>query len=317
MIEWAFILTPLLVLPVLVLFRFVGCAAIANLGEGAPDPPKVPQYRDYIMGKSNNPGSVKHNNVQPKLADVIAYWRLVDLPISDTVAIDEKGFQNGKYRISADPRTTPGNFVTGQTSLIDSDPKVMGRFFNGGYVLVPGINDPYTDDFTIEAWVLPSFTSGAEHTLFAAGGHYVKRFESTAGDHGFRILATTERRWQVNLAPIGDIFPTAPPLIPPGETRTHLAVTVQSLGGGSTRVAIFIDGKLAKQATVGFYSRPDRDAPLLIGVGSQQADPRDLATLPEPNLDTPIRSRLQEVVLHRKVLSQEEIENHVFINQKE
>jgi hypothetical protein len=37
MIEWAFILTPLLVLPVLVLFRFVGCAAIANLGEGAPD----------------------------------------------------------------------------------------------------------------------------------------------------------------------------------------------------------------------------------------------------------------------------------------
>jgi hypothetical protein len=96
-----------------------------------------------------------------------------------------------------------------------------------------------------------------------------------------------------------------------------LAVTVQSLGGGSTRVAIFIDGKLAKQATVGFYSRPDRDAPLLIGVGSQQADPRDLATLPEPNLDTPIRSRLQEVVLHRKVLSQEEIENHVFINQKE
>jgi hypothetical protein len=320
MIEWAFILTPLLVLPIVLLFHFVGCAKIAGLGDSEPAPPpelpkpKVPKYRDYIMGKPNNPGSVLHPNVKPDAADIIAYWRLVDTATSID-AFDEKGLRDGKYRTSTDPDTIPGDFIYNLPSLIYSDPTVPSRFFNGGYVVVPADDQFYTDEFTIEAWVLPGFAGGSEHTLFHAGGHYLRPFDQAAAYHGFRIYATDTRRWQVFLAPGGDIFPS-PPIIPPGDTLTHLAVTVQnaSPGGGSKTVTIFIDGKQTVQQTVGFsYSRPD-GAPLLIGVQGEQSEPSDLATLAQPNVNQPMRSRIQEVVLHRKVLSQEEIENHVDIN---
>ena len=112
MVEWAFILTPLLVLPILFLFRFVGCAEIAGIRDpdpvaGPPPVPKVPNYRDYIMGKPDNPGSVLNPSVKPNPADVIGYWRLVDAA-SGTVAKDEKGFQDGAYRTSTDPDTIPG-----------------------------------------------------------------------------------------------------------------------------------------------------------------------------------------------------------------
>lgn len=321
MIEWAFILTPLLVLPIAYLFHFVGCADIAGLKDPEPVPqtefpkPKVPKYRDYIMGKSNNPGSVRHPHIKPNANDITAYWRLVDTAAS-IEAIDEKGLQKGTYRTSTDPDTIPGGFIHNLPSLIDSDPTVPCRFFNGGYVVVPANDKLYHDEFTIEAWVLPGFSGNSEHTLFHAGGHYRAPFDSAAAYHGFRVFATgTPPSWQVSLAPGGDVFPS-PPQIPPGDTRTHLAVTVQnaSPGGGSKTVTIFIDGKQTVQKTVGFsYSRPE-GAPLLIGVMGDQSVPSDLEALPQPNVKQPMRSRIQEVVLHRKVLSQEEIENHVDIN---
>ena len=105
-----------------------------------------------------------------------------------------------------------------QTSLIVSDPGPIGRFFNGGYVLVPAKNGLFTDEFTIEAWILPGFAAGSEHTLFDAGGHYRAPFDSSADFHGFRIYATAARSWQVSLSPGGNVFtaPLLPPLIPPG-----------------------------------------------------------------------------------------------------
>ncbi len=53
MVEGAFILTPLLVLPIrFFLFRFLGCAQIAGLGGPDPVAPqpdnKPPNYRGYI-----------------------------------------------------------------------------------------------------------------------------------------------------------------------------------------------------------------------------------------------------------------------------
>ncbi len=255
---------------------------------------------------------MKNSSVVPKGADVIGYWRLLD-PAPSPVARDEKGFQDGKYRTSADPDAVPGDFVTGQSSLIASDPSGMGRFFNGGYVLIPAKSNLFTEDFTIEAWVLPGFAAGSEHTLFQAGGHYRAPLEMSADFHGFHIYATAAGSWQVSLSPGGDLFPS-PPLIPPGNTRTHLAVTVQSVSPGvSKKVTLFIDGKKTVENSVGFYSPPD-GAPLLIGVTGEEQEPHNLETLPQPNVAKPIRSRIQEVVLHRKALSQLEIENHVFIN---
>lgn len=317
MIEWALVLTPLLVLPVVLLFRFVGCAEIAGLKEPDALPPqiplpKVPNYRDYIMGKSDNPGSVLHPEVQPDAADITGYWRLVDGAASMD-AIDEKGLRKGTYRTSTDSDTVPGDFIANLPSLIYSAPHVSSRFFNGGYVVIPADDHLYTDEFTIEAWVLPGFTGTSEHTLFHAGGHYRAPLDHAAAYHGFRIYATDARCWQVILAPGGAVF-SSPPLIPPGDTLTHLAVTVQKTGAGAAKtVTIFIDGKQTVQQTVGFYSRPD-GAPLLIGVMGDQGEPSDLVNLALPNVKQSIRSRIQEVVLHRKALSQAEIENHVDIN---
>ncbi|MFZ0611486.1 MAG: LamG-like jellyroll fold domain-containing protein [Desulfobacterales bacterium] len=313
MIELTFVLTPLLVLLIVLLFRFVGCTSF-GVEETATEMEPL-NYRKYILGESNNPELVKNRNVVPIGADVIGYWRLVDT--DNTVAIDENHFKDGKYRTSNDPDTVPGNFGTGQSSLIKSDPKVLGRYFNGGFVVVPTDGKLYTDKFTIEAWVLAGFTDKSEHTLFHAGGHYRKPFDSTADNHGFRIFATGfPPSWQVSLQNGQGVFP-APPLIPQGNEPTHLAVTVLPAStAANTTVTIFIDGKQTVQQTVGFYSRPD-GAPLLIGVMGEQSEPSDLETLAQPNVKQPMRSRIQEVVLHRKALSQEEIENHFYIGSKE
>jgi Concanavalin A-like lectin/glucanases superfamily len=322
MVEWAFILTPLLVLPILFLFRFVGCAQIAGLEEPDPVAPQPdnnpPNYRGYILGDPKNPGSVKNSSVVPKGANVIGYWRLVDAAGS-TVARDEKGFQDGKYRTSVDPDVVPGNFVTGLTSLIASDPGAMGRFFNGGYVLIPAKAGLFTEEFTIEAWVRPGFAAGAEHTLFHAGGHYSTPSQSAPTYQGFRVFATEDRSWQVSLSPGGNVF-KPPPIIPPGDdVRTHLAVTIEQvkvkpdLPTVVRKVTIFIDGKKTAENTVAFYSVAD-GAPLLIGVAGEEQEPHDLETLPQPDVAKPFRSRVQEVVLHKKALPPEEIENHVDIN---
>src|SRR5215212_2990021 len=102
MAEWAFLLTPILVLPIVLLFRFVGCGTQLNIsGDEYTGPPR---YRDYIMGEPNNPGVVKNPNVVPTKADVtahlVAYWRLVDSwkiveSPSGKIAKDEKGFRDG------------------------------------------------------------------------------------------------------------------------------------------------------------------------------------------------------------------------------
>jgi hypothetical protein len=146
MIDWAFVLTPILVLPIVLLVRFVGCSSF-SAGD-SPPPDKPPRYRDYIMTVSNNPGPVPHPDTKPNAANVVGYWRLVDSPGS-TVAKDEKGFQDGTYvatpaGLPAVPPTStdagseaaPGTIVTGQTGLIGSDPALC-RLYIGGHVEFP------------------------------------------------------------------------------------------------------------------------------------------------------------------------------------
>lgn len=307
MTNWALVLTPLLGLLVLLLFRFTGCS---SFGSGADSP--VPKYKDYILGTLPNPGEISkfHHEVRPKKEDLTAYWRLVDDP-ADPTAKDEKDFQhNGQYRET-------GKILTGQPSVIVNDPTVKGRLFDGGYVLVPmkdGLDPFYSQNFTLEAWVLPGFAAGSEHVLFDAGGEYVHPFDTWTPLHGFRIYATAARAWQVRLLPGGDVFPS-PPLIPPGDAPTHLAVTVQPdpAAPSKEKVALFIDGKQAAENTVNLHSRPV-GAALVIGVGSDEKSTFDMDPVGrKPNTSRPIQGRVQEAAMHKKALSQEEIENHVLL----
>jgi hypothetical protein len=354
MTEWVLILTPILVLPIVLLFRFVGCAQIMGVEEPilatpaaappsvvtppqkAPDPtPPVgppatpPRYRDYIMGEPNNPGTVKHNGVTPDKAKVIAYWRLVDAP-GMTAAKDEKGFQDGQYKegqaldpVAPMPMPPPtakggsqpatGDILTGQNGLIKSQPTALGRYFNGGYVRVPFKTDLYTEEFTIEAWVLPhGLTLDYEYTLFQAGGTYPIP-PAAPLDHGFQIFENRFGRWQVRLAPGTTDFFQSPPLVPrPGPT--HLAVTVANeiapdgSKTGSKKVVLYVDGKITQIAIANSYSKPD-GADLFIGVENTAPSPANPV-----QLRTPVLSQIQEVVIHNTALSQEEIENHIDIN---
>lgn len=339
---WTFLLAPLLVLPILLMFRFVGCGIDARgtqepigLPERKPPPPpadttpvpgttqpapvdKPPNYRSYILGEPTT-GTAKHSAVVPNGADVIAYWRLTDLAGS-AKAKDEKAFQDGTYVSgtalpNVNPTATiggseaaPGAIEEGKTGLIVSDPAALGRSFKGGFVRVDFKAGLYTDQFTLEAWILPpAQRANYEHMLFDAGGNYALP-GSTARDRGFRVFEDRSGHWQVRVAVGGTDVYASPPLVPrPG--ASHLALVMQNSGGaGAKQLTIFLNGKLTVSATLPSYARPD-SAPLFIGVENTTTTPTG-----GPVFRHPFMSQIQEVVLHKKPLSAEEIENHVDIN---
>ncbi len=341
MIDVTLLLVPLLVAPIVLLCRFIGCAQIAQLGEGVdPAVPAPPNYRDYIMSDptATAPGTVRaHPEVRPNRNDVIAYWRLVDPekignPASpdhptDSPAIDEKGLQNGFYvrDVCAREEPTPSqpgaeesaaspsnDFSFGQPSLIVSDPLSSCRGFNGGYVVVPSTAGLYPPQFTIEAWVWPQWGANHdvdwEHTLFL--GHFEPPSDAGAVPlHGFAVVADRTGHWQVRLNNAGDLFPN-PPLataITHGD-KTHLAVTFAA-EGSKTRVRLFINGKEVLPASnLVDYSAPSQGS-LFIGAAVRPSGPTP-TTVPH----RPLIGLIQEVVMHRKALSGDEIANHVDIN---
>lgn len=307
MIEWTVLLTPLVVLPIVLLFRFVGCGT--TLSQPVTEQFAQPvDYPKYILG-DNPPGAdavpFPQPPFQPKKANVIAYWRLVEPGLDPGVAADQAGFQDGGFKESTSGDTTPGEFASGQP-LLDSAPTDICRFFNGGFVFIDYKSGLYTDQFTIEAWVNGKFTSGHSYTLFDATGRYRRPYETSEDYHGFRVLVEGGR-WQVRLAGAPDsLFLDKGPFVPPG--RHHVAVSMEDSPVNGKRFSFFINGKFTTHADTQDYSRPD-GAPLLIGVGRGTADPADMSQLIDP-----VRSHVQEVVLHRKPLSSLELSNHVFIN---
>jgi hypothetical protein len=356
MTELLFILTPLLVLPLILLFRFVGCAWIAGLesSEAPPAPPAPseplpvpqptptpaptpppdtekrgapPRYRDYILGLDTK-GDVINNTIVPNGADVVAYWRLIDDPAKPGVfGSDEKVFAPGQAKEDhalpdveptngepgSEPRD-PAHFTLGEDSLIDSDFAVYSRFFNGAYVVVPHVPNLFYSEFTIEAWVrVGTLTKDHEHVLFDSGGTYVYPAGTPASPHGFRIVADRTNSWQVYVAPQATGLFTKPPLIS-ANSRTHIALTIRDKTPGSTEkiATLYLDGKVVdKPVEIASYA-PPYEAPLFIGVENTRLAPPAAA----PALLHPALFRIQEVVLHRKALSEAELFNHVDINRK-
>lgn len=334
MFDWLVYAMPLLAVPIVFLYRFVGCgkflAAPAPEEPPAPPPgtppppppptpptekPKPPRYRDYILGLPGNPGTVPHPEVVPDGGAVIGYWRLVDAP-GATVAKDEKGFQDGKYvagqllpdNAGDQSEGATGNFIENQSSLIVTDPAVKGRYFNGGRVEIPFKAGLFTDDFTLEAWVTPAWSkiSGYEHTLFSAAGLYVVPPETQASPHGFQLAGSQTNTWVVGLAPLTTPVPLLAPLVSMN-APTHIAMTVEKVGA-QRRVRLFVGGAQVSEAAVATYSPPP-GCTLFIGVENAQFNP---ALAPNPH--QPYLGIVQEVVLHKKALSAAEIENHFAIN---
>lgn len=349
MTEWILFLTPLLVLPIVLLFRFVGCGEQLTLRQDdpvptpqpgptpaptpTPTPPGTekrgapPRYRDYILGLDTK-GDVINKDIVPSGADVVAYWRLIDDPAKPGVfASDEKGFAPGQaaegHALPDIPPTTadagseprdPAHFHLGEDSLIESDPAIFCRFFDGAYVSVPHVPNLFHGQFTIEAWVrVGTLTKDYEHVLFDAGGTYVYPVGTPAAPRGFRIVADRNNSWQVYVAPQATGLFTNPPLIS-ANSRVHIALTIADKTPGSTQkmVTFYLGGKLAGVPIEIPSYAPPHEAPLFIGIENTRVAPPAAA----PVLRHPALLRIQEVALHRKALSQEELFNHVDINRK-
>jgi hypothetical protein len=328
--EWAFLLTPLVVLPIVLLFRFVGCGFDGKAtGESPSLPKRVVPYRDYIMGIVHpNTEPVKHPDVVPRRENVIAYWRLLDTDQSPT-AKDENGFQDAFYKTHAplpaeDPAPagpTPigseaasGKIVTGQPGVLVSEP-TSSRFLDGGYVIAPFKTGLYTDEFTIEAWIFwkSRFTPeriGYERTLFRAGGHYTLPGRVTPSLNLFEVVISEKNAWQVRVAGT-EVFVNPPSLVPL-DAPTHVAVTVAKSVGTKRTLRLFVDAKERANAVLDILTLP-LTAPLFIGVSPKSSDPGFDIDNP-PALHRPLLCRVQEVVLHNKALSTDELENHVDIN---
>jgi hypothetical protein len=323
MIEWVYVFVPALVLPIIMLFRFVGCASIAGISGPTP--------KDPTPGIVEGPGliSTPYRDIILGSPDVIAYWRLTDDDAMNTEAKDEKGFQNGQYmkdhalRSVAPTATTPGSegrypadFDLRKDSLIESDPAVKCRNFQGGYVLVrhkPGL---YSDQFTIEAWVkAETFAQGFEHTLFYAGGKYASPPGTGNLDRGFRIFVDRHRHWQASLNNSQEGLFKLPPFAPI-EAPAHIALTVENKQdgpAGAKKCTLYINGKATVSTDVDSYVPPD-GAPLFIGVENEDPIP---AVPPEAGrLTHPVLCRVQEVVLHRQALSEAQIKYHVNAGRK-
>jgi hypothetical protein len=127
-----------------------------------------------------------------------------------------------------------------------------------------------------------------------------------AAFHGFELFADGDNRWQVLIQPhTGVVFPGVVPLVP-RSGPTHVALTVGNADafGAKKQVTLFVDGKVTVLASVDSYSLPNGAA---LSIGVDNTTPDSPST---PQVRTPVLSKVQEVVLHRKALSQDEIENH-------
>lgn len=152
-----FVLTPLAVLLILLLFGFTGCASFGAASDAVPPPAGTP-YDQVIKGE----------------ASLVAYWRLAEpagTPVPGTgKAIDQKGAHNGNYNkavITADPKrhsfSAPGTITLGITpGLLDLktplDQSVNPCIeVNGSFVEVPFDSNINASPFTFEAWIIPEF----------------------------------------------------------------------------------------------------------------------------------------------------------------
>src|SRR2546425_8924129 len=158
MMEWTFLLTPLAILAVLLLFRFVGCDSIVGIDE---------------LHGTDYPGTVAADHP-------VSYWRLHEehsaepspgptapnTPVSGGTAKDETGANDGIYKAVIvqslpqlpDSPSAPGSLMLEAAGLLGTAAGTgTSLSIDGGYVEVPFSSSLSLQSFTIEAMVFPEW----------------------------------------------------------------------------------------------------------------------------------------------------------------
>jgi hypothetical protein len=291
MIEWYVALTPLLVLPILLLFRFVGCDIVFGLTGGS--------YGELLLNVSS----------------LVAYWRLGDLN-DDPQAKDEKGLHHGVY--GEPPATGPnppsqagsGEARQGEPGLIKGETERKSVDFQGGYVVVPFASALNTPSFTVEAWVFPGD--------WQAGNHHVV-VESAEFDgstvRGFSMVALwndvqQKAFWSAALGTPAAVVTISGPEVKSPPTKTYLALTYDAASSTATfYVATRADDwDLQFTQSVPDY-QPVQSNSLYIGA-VHVALPVEPLPPPAPPVDFPFIGRIQEVALYKEAISRHLLEGH-------
>jgi len=327
--EWHLLLTPLAVLAVFVLFRFVGCSSFTSA-----DP--VTAAYDVAVG-----------------ADApVSYWRLQE-PAGATTAKDERGLGNGTYDKAASPlaagapalKSTAVNPTVVETgvagpppllNLLAGEPPELSMRVRGGFVKVPFAGPLNPPEFTLEAVVFPEWDLSKKGSFFCVieSSSPLATEPAKAKKLGYALYAGPDNpadpsspyHWQFWVGN-GTAFvrlKTKLPLAHPGPNEngeinpgpavgpvpTYLAATYSA-----TEAFLFVydenrDWDFVKYELDHQTYKAAGLADLFIGISGPTR--RALFSPPGPNQFLyPFNGRLAEVAVYGKVLSEPQIVSHM------
>jgi hypothetical protein len=300
--SWPLALTPLVLLVLLSVIRFVGCKFDSS-GTGTGPPPGLATYGDVVLADPN----------------LVSFWRLGEPAgtAAGATAVDEKAAHDGTYRTFNLPANAalmspatahPPTLAAGQGSLVFPQTSVR---VDGGYVEVgfaAALNPP---QFTIEAIVLPEWNpaetgvfrcvlaSREETTVAPIRRHGYILYAGPTLDPVTAVIVDPTVRWQVWVGTgannalwqwlVGPAVEAGP---------TYLAATCD----GAT-LKLFVANEQMDLDTPGVqmgvtYS-PNPGKPLYIGMGAPDR------AVPVPGPLYPFKGRLQEVAVYDAVLPDE------------
>jgi hypothetical protein len=309
MTDWYVLLTPLAVLLVLAFYRFVGCSEPFTSPAPAPEPEPPKPYPDVVK----------------ETPDVLAYWRLsetVDAP--SLPAVDEigppAGPHDGTYTATngwqpndaIHTAGAAGTYTLSQETLRDGADALTSVLFEGGFVNVqfePALNTP---QFTIEAYVRPTWAKETKPTYHAViASHAVQ-----AGNHfGFILHAGPdptkeddpqgETFWLLSVGTGGPGLGTLVGLPVSFDTRSHL---VAGCDGTTMSIWIeFVDENALPTSSTTLASPyvPNNTRPMYIGAGRTEVSGSNTARFA-------FAGEIQDVSLYSRLLTAKEIVDHGF-----
>jgi len=287
---WVYLAVPVSILPIVLLFGFVGC----GLSDEPVDRPETPPPDPYHTVIENTP-------------DLVAYWPLGDskgTTARDAVGPAPDGSHPGTYKTwtaPADPTfeadAANGVLTLGQPGLIPNDQSRQSIAVDGGYVEVPFADVLNTTEFTVEVIVRTNW----DDTAIAAYRLVLASREEVGVDvniRGLTLFANPTNNWE---ARIGLDTPTAAAAVagaPPISlgTTDFLAVTYDG-----TTLALYVNGDLRGSVEPGTAYGPNISRPLYIAA---REDPAGMPTYP-------FKGQLQEVAYFARALTQDEIVAHL------